>query len=70
MNRKRIESTLLHSSLARTNEARMTVLLTGIHELLYYIAEEMGVFDDDDDEEGEENGEENQKEQKPTEGLE
>ena len=51
MNRKSIEITLLNARIARTNEARMTVLLAGIHELLYHIAEKMGVFEDDNDEE-------------------
>lgn len=54
MNRKRIEITLLNARIASTNEARMAVLLTGIHELLYYIAKEIGVFDDDDDDDEEE----------------
>lgn len=54
MNRKNVQLTLLNARIARTNEARMAVLLTGIHELLYYIAEEMGIFEDD--EEDEENG--------------
>lgn len=54
MNRKNVQLTLLNAHIARTNEARMAVLLTGIHELLYYIAEEMGIFEDD--EEDEENG--------------
>ena len=59
MNRKNVQLTLLNARIARTNEARMAILLTGIHELLYYIAEEMGVFeddDDDDDDDDEENG--------------
>ena len=54
MNRKNVQLTLLNARIARTNEARMAILLTGIHELLYHIAEEMeemGVFEDDDDEE-------------------
>lgn len=51
MNRKNVQLTLLNARIARTNEARMAILLTGIHELLYCIAEEMGVFEDDDDEE-------------------
>lgn len=55
MNRKNVQLTLLNARIARTNEARMAILLTGIHELLYYIAEEMGVFEDDDDDD-EENG--------------
>jgi hypothetical protein len=55
MNRKNVQLTLLNARIARTNEARMAVLLTGIHELLYYIAEEMGIFDDDEEDE-EENG--------------
>ncbi len=54
MNRKNVQLTLLNARIARTNEARMAILLTGIHELLYYIAEEMGIFEDD--EEDEENG--------------
>lgn len=54
MNRENVRLTLLNARIARTNEARMAVLLTGIHELLYYIAEEMGIFEDD--EEDEENG--------------
>ena len=54
MNRKNVQLTLLNARIARTNEARMAVLLIGIHELLYYIAEEMGIFEDD--EEDEENG--------------
>lgn len=55
MNRKNVQLTLLNARIARTNEARMAILLTGIHELLYHIAEEMGVFEDDDDDD-EENG--------------
>ena len=51
MNRKNVQLTLLNARIARTNEARMAILLTGIHELLYHIAEEIGVFEDDDDEE-------------------
>lgn len=51
MNRKNVQLTLLNARIARTNEARMAILLTGIHELLYYIAEEMGVFDDDEEDE-------------------
>lgn len=54
MNRKNVQLTLLNARIARTNEARMAILLTGIHELLYYIAEEMGIFEDDEEEE--ENG--------------
>lgn len=54
MNRKNVQLTLLNARIARTNEARMAVLLTGIHELLYHIAEEMGIFEDDEEEE--ENG--------------
>lgn len=54
MNRKNVQLTLLNARIARTNEARMAILLTGIHELLYYIAEEMGIFEDDEKEE--ENG--------------
>ena len=54
MNRKNVQLTLLNARIARTNEARMAILLAGIHELLYYIAEEMGIFEDD--EEDEENG--------------
>ena len=54
MNRKNVQLTLLNARIARTNEARMAILLTGIHELLYYIAEEMGVFDDDEEDEEDE----------------
>lgn len=51
MNKKNVQLTLLNASIARTNEARMVILLTGIHELLYYIAEEMGIFEDDEEDE-------------------
>lgn len=51
MNRKNVQLTLLNARIARTNEARMAILLTGIHELLYYIADEMGIFEDDEEEE-------------------
>ena len=54
MNRKNVQLTLLNARIARTNEARMAILLTGIHELLYYIAEEIGVFDDDEEDEEDE----------------
>lgn len=51
MKRSDVEITLLNAKIARTNEARALHLLLGIHELLYAIADEMGVFDDDEEEE-------------------
>jgi hypothetical protein len=51
MKRENVKLTLLHARLARTDESRSAVLLVGIHELLYAIAEQLGCFDEDDDEE-------------------
>lgn len=51
MKRKAIEATLLGARIATTNEGRMAILLVGIHELLYAIAEELGVFEDEDEDE-------------------
>ena len=49
MKRKSVEITLLGARTATTNEDRMAILLVGIHELLYAIAEELGVFEDEDE---------------------
>lgn len=51
MKRENVERTLLRARIARTDESRSTILLVGIHELLYAIAEQLGCFDEDDDEE-------------------
>jgi len=53
MKRKSVQLTLLKARIARTNEARATLLLVGIHELLYAIANKMGVFEDEDDDDDE-----------------
>ena len=49
MKRESVELTLRNAIIARTNETRAIVLLAGIHELLYAIAEELGVFENEDD---------------------
>lgn len=51
MKRKDVKRTLLRARIARTDESRSTIMLVGIHELLYVIAEQLGCFDEDDDEE-------------------
>lgn len=51
MKRKSVQLTLLNARITRNNEARAVILLTGIHELLYAIAEELGVFEDEDEDE-------------------
>ena len=51
MKRKSVQLTLLNARITRTNESRAVILLAGIHELLYAIAEELGVFGDDDEDE-------------------
>ena len=53
MKRKSVQLTLLNARITRTNEARAVILLTGIHELLYAIAEELGVFEDEDEDKDE-----------------
>ena len=53
MKRKSVKETLLAACTATTNEGRMAILLAGIHELLYAIAEELGVFEDEDEDEDE-----------------
>lgn len=54
MKMENVECTLLHARLARTDESRSAILLVGIHELLYAIAEQLGCFDEDDEEEDDE----------------
>lgn len=49
-----VTRTLLNARLCRTNEARATTLLVGIHELLTAIALKLGVFEDEDEGEDEE----------------
>lgn len=49
MKRKSIKATLLAARIATTNEGRMAVLLAGIYELLYAIAEKLDVFEDEDE---------------------
>lgn len=53
MKRKSVQLTLLNARITRTNEARAVILLAGIHELLYAIAEELGVFEDEDEDKDE-----------------
>lgn len=53
MKRKSVQLTLLNARITRNNEARAVILLAGIHELLYAIAEELGVFEDEDEDEDE-----------------
>lgn len=48
-----IKRTLLNARLCRTNEARATTLLVGIHELLTAIAYQLGAIDEDDEEDEE-----------------
>ena len=57
MKRDIVQRTLDKAAIARSYEHRACLLLVGIHELLYAIAERLDVFDDDE-EEGEEEGEE------------
>lgn len=49
MKRENVERTLLNARIARTDEQRSTILLVGIHELLYAIAKQLGCFDEEDD---------------------
>lgn len=51
MKRDTVQRTLEKAAIARSYEHRACLLLIGIHELLYGIAERLDVFDDDDDEE-------------------
>lgn len=56
MKRDIVKRTLEKAAVARSYEHRACLLLVGIHELLYAIAERLDVFDDDeedDEEEGE-----------------
>lgn len=53
MKRENVKCTLLHARIARTDESRSAVLLVGIHELLYAIAEQLGCFDEDEDDDKE-----------------
>ena len=53
MKRKSVQLMLLNARITRNNEARAAILLTGIHELLYAIAEELGVFEDEDEDKDE-----------------
>lgn len=50
MKREDVRLTLLNARICRTEEARAAMLLVGIHELLYAIAEKMDVFEDDEEE--------------------
>ena len=56
MKRESVETTRHIARIARTYEQRSAVLLRGIHELLYAIAEKLGCFDEDDDEEDDDTG--------------
>jgi hypothetical protein len=49
MKRESVQITLRGARSALTSEGRMAVLLAGIYELLYAIAEELGVFEDEDE---------------------
>lgn len=56
MKMENVERTLQRASMARTDESRSTILLVGIHELLFAIAKQLGCFDEDDDEEDDDKG--------------
>lgn len=47
MKREQITNTLLNARIARTNEQRAVHLLLGIYNLLYAIAEDMDIFEDE-----------------------
>ena len=50
MKRSEVTLTLLNARIARTDEARIAHLLVGIHSLLYAIADNMDIFEDDEEE--------------------
>ncbi len=54
MKMENVERTLQRASMARTDEHMSTILLAGIHELLFAIAKQLGCFDEDEDEDEEE----------------
>jgi hypothetical protein len=54
MKRDIVRRTLEKSAAARSYEQRACLLLIGIHELLYAIAERLDVFDDDEEDDEEE----------------
>lgn len=54
MKRDIVRRTLDKAALARSYEHRACLLLVGIHELLYAIAERLDVFDDDEEDDEEE----------------
>jgi len=53
MKRENVKLTLLNARIARTDESRSTIMLVGIHELLYAIAEQLGCFDEEEDDDKE-----------------
>lgn len=55
MTRKDVQETLIRARVASNYENRQTILLSGIHHLLYAIAEQLGVFDEENDENDENN---------------
>lgn len=54
MKRDIVRRTLDKAAVARSYEHRACLLLVGIHELLYAIAERLDVFDDDEEDDEEE----------------
>lgn len=54
MKRDIVQRTLDKAAIARSYEHRACLLLVGIHELLYAIAERLDVFDDDEEDDEEE----------------
>ena len=51
MKMENVKRTLLRAHMARTDESRSTILLVGIHELLFAIAKQLGCFDEEYEEE-------------------
>ncbi len=54
MKRGIVQHTLEKAAAARSYDQRACLLLIGIHELLYAIAERLDVFDDDEEDDEEE----------------
>ena len=54
MKRDIVKRTLENAAEASSYEHRASILLIGIHELLYAIAERLDVFDDDEEDDEEE----------------
>lgn len=54
MKRDIVQRTIDKAAVARSYEHRACLLLVGIHELLYAIAERLDVFDDDEEDDEEE----------------